>query len=208
VQGGRELAPVINELLQIPFVLKVATKDFHPHNHISFDTSHPPPNNKAFESMVMAKNPQDQSQSEQLRLWPVHCVQDTPGAEIIPEIEASRFHFVVEKGRDKRTEMFSGFADMFGNKSGVASLDLAALLKQRGITHVYTVGLAGDYCVKRTALDAKKEGFEAFVIKEGTRSVDEGDNGWGAARKEFQAADVWVVSINDEQVRRVKALAG
>ncbi|MCJ1250747.1 NAD(+) salvage pathway protein [Trapelia coarctata] len=204
VEGGRELASVINELLQLPFVLKVATKDFHPQDHISFDTCHPPPNNKSFESKVMATNPQNPSEWKQLTLWPVHCVQGTPGAEIIPEIDASKFDFVVEKGRDKRTEMFSGFADMFGNRSAVASLDLAALLKERGITHVYTVGLTGDCCVKCTAVDARKEGFETFVIREGTRSVDEGESGWGAAMKGFQAADVLVVSINDKQVGRVR----
>lgn len=202
VEGGRELAPVINELLQLPFVLKIATKDSHPHGHVSFDTCHPPPNNKAFVSRVMATNPQNPSESKQLRLWPVHCVQDTAGGQIIPEIDASEFDFIVEKGRDKRTEMFSGFADMFGNKS--ANLDLAALLKERGITHVYTVGLAGDYCVKCTAVDARKEGFRTFVIREGTRSVDEGESGWGTTIKEFQAADVLVVSMNDEQVGRLK----
>lgn len=153
----------------------------------------------------MAKNPRNPSESKELPLWPVHCVQGTSGADIIPEIDASKFDFVVEKGRDKGTEMFSGFADIFGNKSGV-SLDLAALLKEGGITHVYTVGLTGDYCVKCTAIDARMEGFESFVVKEGTRSVDEGKNGWGAAMKEFQAAGVLVVSINDQQVDRVKAL--
>ena len=152
----------------------------------------------------MAMNPQNPSESKQLTLWPVHCVQGTPGADMIPEIDASKLDFVVEKGRDKRTEMFSGFTDMFGNKSAVANLDLAALLKDRGITHVYTVGLAGDYCVKCTAIDARKEGFETCVIREGTRSVNEGENGWGAAMKELQAAGVLVVSISDEQVGRVK----
>ena len=149
-------------------------------------------------------NPSNPVQTKETTVWPVHCVQGTIGAEFIPEINASRFEYVVEKGKDKRVEMYSGFADAFGNKSDAASLDLAALLNAQGISHVYTVGLAGDYCVKCTAIDAKKEGFEVYVVEEGTRSVESGESGWGAAKLEFQAVGVQVVSVNGPQVGRVK----
>jgi len=142
-----------------------------------------------------------------LILWPVHCVQGTGGAALIPELDTSSLDYIIEKGRDKDTEMFSAFADVFGNKSDASNMDVGELLKESGITHVYIVGLAGDYCVKATAIDAKKEGFETFVVREGVRSVDEEERGWGAALKEFQAVEVAVVSIHGQEVGRVRALA-
>ena len=174
--------------------LKVATKDYHPKDHISFDTSHAPPNNKAFESSVQIFNPSNNSQSQEILVWPVHCVQGRKGAEIIPEIDVSQFDEVVEKGRDSRVEMLSGFADVFGNKtSTAASLDLAERLKIAGITHVVTVGLAGDYCVRCSALGAKREGFEVCVVEEATRSVDRGENGWGKAKQEMEKAGIKII---------------
>ena len=134
-------------------------------------------------------------------------MQGTKGAEIIPEIDVSKLNEVVEKGKDSGLEMFSGFADVFGSKSSkAASQDLAELLHRAGITHVFTVGLAGDYCVKCTALDAKKEGFQVYVIKEGTRSVNAGEKGWGAATKEMGKAGIEIISIKGPEVERVKSL--
>ena len=135
----------------------------------------------------------------------MHCVQDTKGAEIIPEIDVSQIHHVVKKGMDSRVEMFSGFADVFGNKSTrAASVDLAGLLKSAEITHVFCVGLAGDHCVRCTALDASKEGFEVFVIEEATRSVDNGESGWVAAKAQFEKAGVKTIHVNDAELDRVK----
>jgi nicotinamidase-related amidase len=85
------------------------------------------------------------------RLWPVHCVQGTPGSDIIDEIDMSRVDLVIQKGMDARVEMYSAFSDSFGNMTagqGGVSHDLESILKEKGITHVYVVGLAGDYCVK------------------------------------------------------------
>lgn len=142
-----------------------------------------------------------------MSIWPVHCVQGTPGAEIIPEIDATQFDFIIEKGKEPKVEMYSGFCDIFGNKSCAASLDLAALLRQNGVTHTYTVGLAGDYCVKDTAFDAEKEGFDSCVIKEGTRSIDPGEYGWIAAVTKLQSQGVTIGSIDGPEIDRVKALA-
>ena len=103
--------------------------------------------------------------------------------------------------------MFSAFADVFGTKSpGAASQDLAELLNQAGISHVFVVGLAGDYCVKCTALDAKKEGFEVYVVQEATRSVNGGEKGWGASTKELGEAGIKIISIDGTEVERVKSL--
>ena len=143
----------------------------------------------------------------EIRLWPAHCVQGTKGADVIPEIDISKLDGIVEKGKDSRLEMFSGFADVFGGRSSeVVSQDLAGLLHRAGTTHVFTVGLAGDYCVKCTALDAKKEKFEVYVVQEATRSVDAGEKGWGTATKEMGKAGIKIINIEGPEVERVKSL--
>ena len=205
--GGRDTAPAINELLSLPFNLKIATKDFHPVDHVSFATSHEPPNNKPFESSIKIPNPSNESQHHDIPLWPVHCVQGTKGAELIPEIEILKLDEVVEKGRDKRLEMFSGFSDVFGTKSVVSvNLDLATLLNNKNISHVYIVGVAGDFCVKYTALDARKEGFQVYAVEEGIRSIDPGASGWEAARKEMENAGVHIISQHGPDLAKVQGL--
>ncbi|KAL8729661.1 MAG: hypothetical protein Q9166_004610 [cf. Caloplaca sp. 2 TL-2023] len=180
----------------MPFTLKVATRDFHPPDHISFDSSHPPPHNKAFESSTAITNPQNTSESSTIPIWPAHCVQGTPGAELIPEIDVSKIDRMIDKGRNRSVEMFSAFADAFGNRSDAASFDLAAYFTQYGISRVFIVGLAGDYCVRCTAIDAKQEGFEVFVLDEAVKSIDSGEKGWEAAKTEFERNDIKVVSID------------
>ena len=139
-----------------------------------------------------------------LRLWPAHCVQKSPGAEIIPEIDSEKFDLVVDKGRDRDSETYSVFGDVFGNKSAEAvSVDLAAVLKEHNISHIYAVGLAGDYCVKCSVLDAAKEGFRVNVIAEAVRSIDPGQQGWGSANAQMEKAGVKVVSIDDAEVKGV-----
>ena len=206
VAGGREIVPAINSLLSMPFALKIATRDFHPQDHVSFDSTHDPPNNKAFESLTTITNPKDNNQSMKIQLWPAHCVQGTPGAEILPEIDISRIDKTIDKGRDKRTEMFSAFADVFWCKTDAASFDLAALIREKEIQHVFVVGLAGDYCVKHTAIDAKKEEFDVYVVEEAVESIDPGEKGWGATKAQFEAEGIKVVSINGPEVRQIKTL--
>ena len=204
VAGGRDIVTIINDLLELPFELKVATRDFHPKDHISFDTSHNPPK-KAFASSVKIKNPRNDREEAEVPIWPAHCVQGTRGSEIIPELNVSKLDEIVEKGKDRRLEMFSGFADIFGSKSSeAASQDLADLLKRNGISHIFTVGLAGDYCVKCTALDARTEGFEVLVIDEAVRSVDPGPKGWEAAKTQLEEHKVQIVSIEGPQIQEVK----
>ena len=148
-------------------------------------------------------NPDNSAETKQTRLWPVHCVQDTPGAEIIPEIDVSEFDAILKKGQDRRVEMYSGFADAFGGRRG-ASLDLVALLIEKRISDVYVVGLAGDHCVKATAMDAQKEGFKTCVIEEGVKSVDPSEKGWGEAVREMEEGGVRVVGADGEAVNKVR----
>ena len=100
--------------------------------------------------------------------WPVHCVQGSEGAELHPALDRSRVDVIVDKGQDPGTEGYSGFE----------GTDLEELLRKRGIDKVTVVGLATDYCVKNTALDALRAGFEVTVDTEGVRGVevDQGDS--------------------------------
>lgn len=194
------MANVVNKLLSLPYALKIATKDTHPADHVSFETAHPSTDIKAFESTVDVTNPLNNRDVRKIPIWPAHCVRGTKGAEIIPEINQSKFDLVLEKGKDKNVEMFSTFADIFGNKSqAAASHNLAATLRGHGIKHVDVVGLAGDYCVKHTALDAREEGFVVSVVEEGTRSVNPGDDGWGATARELVDAGAEIVHMDDSQ---------
>jgi len=111
---------------------------------------------------------------------------------------------IVEKGRDKRVEMYSAFTDIFENPS-VSSSGLGEILKESSITHVYLVGLAMDYCVKWSAIDARKIGFVTFVVREGTRAVDPGDDGWGAAQAELENFGVPIIGVASPEVNWVKA---
>lgn len=140
----------------------------------------------------------------QQRLWPVHCVQNTRGAELVPELDVSKVDLIVEKGSDARVEMYSAFSDSFGNltagKGGV-NVDLAQVLRDQGVTDVYCVGIAGDYCLSSTALDSAKAGFRTVVIEEAQRCVDPG--AWPKIKGSFTSANVELVSQDSDQVRRV-----
>jgi nicotinamidase/pyrazinamidase len=106
--------------------------------------------------------PDHGSFAEQGGPWPVHCVAGTPGAQLHPALDASRVDVVVDKGQDPGTEGYSGFE----------GTGLADLLRSRGITQVTVVGLATDYCVKNTALDALREGFAVTVDTNAVRGVE------------------------------------
>lgn len=203
VQDGRAIVPTVNRLLALPFALKVATKDFHPPDHVSFASNHAAPDNVPFVTTITIANPLNPAETQTTRLWPDHCVQGTPGAELIPELDAARVTDVVEKGQDKRVEMYSAFCDPF-RRPTVARSGLADLLRGAGVSDVFVVGLAMDYCVKFTALDAAREGFKTVVVTEGTKAVDPGR--WGEAQKELEDAGVRLVSVDGEEVKKVENL--
>jgi nicotinamidase/pyrazinamidase len=137
VAGGDRIAERVNELAADPrFDLVVATRDWHPPDHGSFERHGGP--------------------------WPVHCVQGTEGAELHPSLDRAAIDVVVDKGTDPATEGYSGFD----------GTNLAELLRERGIDRVTVVGLATDYCVKNSATDALRQGFQVTVDSEGVRGVD------------------------------------
>lgn len=138
---------------------------------MSFASNHPPPDNVPFESFATIANPSNASETERSRLWPDHCVQDSPGAQLVPELDVAKVDRVVDKGTDDRVEMYSAFQAPFKNPV-VARSEVPELLKEKAVERVYVVGLAADYCVKYSALHAVEEGIETVVIREATRAVD------------------------------------
>lgn len=191
----------------MPFAYKVATQDWHPTDHISFNTNHPPPNNKPFEDYIDMPNPLPNAteKTKKQRLWPVHCVQGTKGAEMIPEIDTAKIDLIVHKGMDRRVEMYSGFDDAFGNEcvsTGGVSASIVDIFKKKGITDVYVTGVAGDFCVKYTALSAKKAGFNAYVVEECQKCV----GSWSEAVQELGQAKVGIVKLSGSEIAKVKAL--
>jgi nicotinamidase-related amidase len=201
VGNGRDIAPIVNELLSLPFALKVATKDWHPQDHISFASNHPPPNNEPFTSEITIQNPLNQKEAQTTRLWPDHCIQGTKGAELVPELDQSKIDHIIEKGQDKRVEMYSAFADPFLSPT-VSKSKLEAIMKEEGITHVYCVGLAMDYCVKFTALDSAKAGFTTYIVNEGTKAVDLG--AWDEVVAQLKEAGVEMVGVSSKQLDDVR----
>ncbi|KAF4124821.1 nicotinamidase [Geosmithia morbida] len=209
VPGGRDIAPAVNQLLRLPFVIKVATRDWHPQAHISFATNHhrpaadsPPP--QPFTSSTDVVHPSDASRSYTTTLWPVHCVAGTPGAQLVPELELELDGgdtIIIDKGRDPRVEMYSAFYDPFRLEDS----GLAGLLRDRGVTHVYVVGLAADYCVKATAEHALQEGFDTCIVADGTRPV--APDAWPSCLDGIVASGVRVVDLDGDDVARVRARA-
>lgn len=190
---------MVNALLRLPaFVARIATKDWHPADHISFAPNHE--GKKPFVDSCTVVNPYNAEESYETRLWPVHCVQRTPGAELVPELEKGLIDQVVEKGTDARVEMYSAFYDPFTSPR-VSDSGLRDVLREKGVTDVYVVGLAGDYCVKYTALDAVAEGFRTFVVEEGTRAVDA--DAWAECRREIEGRGVKVVTLHDPEIGRL-----
>ncbi len=157
VPGGDQVVPLINRL-QPRYDLVVATQDWHPADHGSFAVNHP--GRTPGERIELAGLPQV--------LWPVHCVQGTPGAEFHPALNLQRVARVFRKGTHPQIDSYSGFFDN-GHR---AATGLGEYLRQRGVKEVYVCGLATDYCVKWTALDAVELGFETFVLEDACRGVD------------------------------------
>lgn len=157
VSGGHEIIPVLNKI-QFKFELIIATQDWHPAEHKSFAANHPGKNE--FEKVHL--------QGIEQVLWPVHCVQDTEGAQFHKELETARIEARFRKGLDPEIDSYSGFYD----NARLKSTGLAGYLREKGAEDLYFGGLAGDYCVYFSILDALDEGFKATLIEDATRFID------------------------------------
>ncbi|MBI5818169.1 MAG: bifunctional nicotinamidase/pyrazinamidase [Verrucomicrobia bacterium] len=157
VPGGDAVIPVVNRL-QPAFPLVVATQDWHPADHGSFAASHA--GKKVFEQIELNGLAQT--------LWPVHCVQHTQGAALAGTLSRDRIARVFPKGTDAGIDSYSGFFDNGHRKS----TGLGEWLKAQGVAEVFVCGLATDYCVKFTALDAAEMGFKTHLIEDASRGVN------------------------------------
>ncbi|MFK7789171.1 MAG: bifunctional nicotinamidase/pyrazinamidase [Phycisphaeraceae bacterium] len=157
VPGGNDVVAVANRLMS-NYDFVVATQDYHPAGHKSFASAHAGRN----VGEIINLNGLEQM------LWPDHCVQGTEGADLCETLNREGIHEIVVKGTNPEIDSYSGFHDN-GHKK---STGLADLLRERGITAVDVMGLATDYCVKFTALDAVKEGFKTTLLTDGCRGVD------------------------------------
>ena len=157
VPDGDKIIPIANKLLPM-FPLVVATQDWHPANHGSFAANHPGKN--VFAQIELNGLPQT--------LWPVHCVQGTPGAELAPGLHRERIAKNFPKGTDAGIDSYSGLFDN-GHRQ---TTGMGEWLKAHGVTEVFVCGLATDYCVKFTALDAAQFGFKTHFIEDASRGVN------------------------------------
>ena len=157
VPDGDAVVPVINRLMG-GFRLVVASLDYHPANHASFASAH------------VGRHPAETISLNGISqvLWPDHCVADTFGSELHPDLLNDPITKFVLKGTDSSVDSYSAFRDNAQNHS----TGLAAWLREEGVTHVVVTGLALDYCVKFTALDALAERFDTTVVTDATRAVD------------------------------------
>lgn len=203
VPSALSIIPTLNNLLRYPFTAKIATQDWHPQTHISFASNHSAPCNIPFDSETTIANPLNPAEKITTRLWPDHCVQNTPGANLHPELDVSLFDEIVRKGSDQRVEMYSAFAAPFEDPV-VAESELDGLLRAKGVTDVFVVGLALDYCVFHTACDAAKRGYRTWVVEDATRIISE--DGREGVRDGFKASGVEVVALDGKEVRRVQDL--
>jgi nicotinamidase/pyrazinamidase len=157
VPNGDEVVPVINALLP-RFENVVLTQDWHPKGHASFASAHA--GKKPFETTRLGYG-------EQV-LWPDHCVQGTPGAAIHAGLQATKAQLVIRKGYHDGIDSYSGFLEADRR----TATGLAGYLKERGIREVFVCGLATDFCVAWTALDARSAGFATTLVEDASRAID------------------------------------
>jgi nicotinamidase/pyrazinamidase len=176
VPDGDAIVPLVNAL-QPRFDLVVASQDWHPSGHQSFASSH------------AGHQPFDQIDLHGLTqtLWPDHCVQESAGAALHPALDTRQVEAVFRKGMAAEIDSYSAFHDNGHRKA----TGLADYLRGRKVTHVYLAGLAGDYCVYFSALDAQAEGFATFVVTDATRPISA--EGFRAAAADMQSKGIGLV---------------
>ena len=188
VPDGNAVIPICNRVSK-SFDLVVATQDWHPPDHGSFAASHP--GCQVGDIIDLNGLPQ--------MLWPVHCVQETPGAAFLSALDTSRIDRVFRKGTDPAIDSYSGFFDNGHRKA----TGLGEYLKEKGATQVHVAGLATDYCVKFTALDARSLGFDTVLIEDACRGVNVRPGDVERAIDEMRQAGVRVMNGADVRLSDV-----
>jgi nicotinamidase/pyrazinamidase len=180
VPRGDEVIAVINRLAT-GFANVILTQDWHPAGHISFASHHA--GRRPFDSIELPYGKQV--------LWPDHCVQGTPGAQFADTLQVTHAQAVIRKGYHAHTDSYSAFVEA----DRATPTGLAGLLRERGIRRVYCCGLATDFCVAWSALDAQAAGFETVVIEDACRAID-ADGSLTAARRNLAEAGVDTIAAN------------
>jgi nicotinamidase/pyrazinamidase len=182
VNEGNTIIPIVNQLVT-KFDLVVATQDWHPTNHESFASNH---------SGGQVGQVIDLHGLTQV-LWPDHCIQNTRGAEFSSELDTETVQKIFRKGTDPTVDSYSGFYDNdHRNDTG-----LGTYLREKEVDQLYVVGLATDYCVKFTALDAAALGFETTVITDAVRAVNLDPNDGNKALQEMKQSGVRLLQSNE-----------
>jgi nicotinamidase/pyrazinamidase len=163
VAEGDQIAVPVNELLN-SFDLVIATRDWHPRDHGSF--------------VGVEVDPTKWRGADPPSIWPVHCVQGTPGAELYPGLDQAKVDIVIDKGQDPNSQGYSAFQDT----------KLGELLRERGVERLFVTGLATDYCVKNSVLDALRLGFAVTLVEDAVRGVDVDPGDSERALEEMEAA--------------------
>lgn len=187
VKEGDQVIPLINQLTQQDFDVIVASMDLHPQNHGSFASTH-------------GKQPGEHIELKGLDqiLWPNHCVQNTPGAKLAPELETSKIEKFFYKGTERDIDSYSAFFD----NGHLKSTGLGDYLKSKGVTDVYFAGLATDYCVKYSVLDAVQLGFKAHVFVDACRAVNLKKGDCERAIEEMKEAGAQITTTHERQDKR------
>jgi nicotinamidase/pyrazinamidase len=181
VPEGDLIVPLINQLGG-QFKQVIIAQDWHPSGHASFASSHP--NRQPYDEIQLPYGKQT--------LWPVHCVRDTPGAALHAELDLPHAQLIIRKGCNPDIDSYSAFLEA----DRTTTTGLAGYLKERGIDTVYMVGLALDFCVMFSALDARAAGFNTFVVLDACRAIDL-QGSLAVAIERMQVAGVGLISTND-----------
>src|SRR5437764_7757161 len=157
VPRGDEVVPLINALAE-KFAHVVLTQDWHPPGHLSFASSHA--GRKPFDTIAVSYGPQI--------LWPDHCVQGTPGAQLRDDLRIPSAELVLRKGYHRAIDSYSAFYE----NDHTTPTGLTGYLRERGLARVFIAGLAFDFCVRYSAEDAHRDGFEVVVVEDTCRGID------------------------------------
>ena len=180
VAEGDRIARPINELLD-SFDLVIATRDWHPANHGSF--------------RGIEVDPAKWRGADPPAIWPVHCVQGTPGAELYPALDQAKVDVIIDKGQDPNSQGYSAFQDT----------NLGELLRERGVDRLFVTGLATDYCVKNSVLDALGLGLDVTVVEDAVRGVDVHPGDSERALEQMEAAGA---ELRPSEVVKARAATG
>jgi len=177
VKNGDEVIEVANKLMS-EFDCVIATQDWHPKNHKSFASN----NNKNIGDIIELN---DLIQF----MWPDHCIQNTFGSELAKKLNTEKIEKIIYKGTDIEIDSYSGFFD----NGHLKATELDSYLKKQNITELYIMGLATDYCVKFTAIDAVDLGYSTYLIKDGCRGVEINEGDIERSLKEMQEKGIKII---------------